>query len=642
MFNKTKKQAGETATQSNTTVKKEVNQFTRGRRTLKELLAPDNIDRSEASCLKVNDSYTRTFAMEGFPSSVQMCWLDKLYNYNGDMDVSVHIEPFDDRRALDELSIQITKQEAQLEMEHKRGSNKDITRLTYEIQKLYEQRIRIEQSLESLFHVEILNTLQCKSKEELDKATTLLHNDLKGSRIKLNNLYFRQDKAFLSCLPLADAKIANWYRNFTSDALADCNPFYNSDISHPNGVFMGINLETNTGMFVDFYNRQLMTNSNIAILGSSGSGKTFLLTLLTMRSALQGIRTIAIDPEGDLAKICKILGGTYIDISHKGTARLNPFDIEEEDVIADDGEVTGEKVVIIKDKVSDIINLLAVMAGGITKEEESLLGTVITDLYQDDFGFTEDPESLYRFENKFDEERGILIHGKVKKTMPTFSDFHNKLEKYVEEEGIDSLKKLVVTLRMYKKGGMHDIFDCQTNIEFDMNNIPILTFGVASLDEGLMRPLAFFVAMTFAWEKFIKKYPGMKKRILADEAWQLFSPHMKGNEYTSAAMEKQARRIRKRNGGLLIASQSFKEFKENPSGQAVLANAATKILLRQSETMLDDAQEVFKLTNGEKIALATAEKGDFLIKMEKESSFGYAKAFDYEKMIIEEAARLIR
>lgn len=38
--------------------------------------------------------------MQGFPSTVQVGWLDELYNYEGDMDVTLHIQPADDREAL--------------------------------------------------------------------------------------------------------------------------------------------------------------------------------------------------------------------------------------------------------------------------------------------------------------------------------------------------------------------------------------------------------------------------------------------------------------------------------------------------------------------------------------------------------------
>lgn len=614
----------------------EKTQFAKGQNTIKDLLAPSFIDRSDPSFLKINNKYTKMFAMEGFPSYVYMTWLDKLYNYDGDMDVTLRIEPFDDRVALDEISRQITKIEAQLIIEQKSGDNRNITRLTMAAQKLYEQRIALEQNLESLFHVQIINALNCESKEELIKKSQLLDNDLKGSKIKLAELYLKQDEAFLSNLPIGRVYIDDWFRNFNSKSLSVCNPFYNSEICHENGVFLGINSETATAMDIDFYDRSKLNNSNITIIGESGSGKTFTVSILTLRSILKGIHTVIIDPEGEYKKLTKAVGGAYIELSQDDdTVRINPFELEEEDVVDDDGTATGDKYVAIKDKISDIINLLAVMAGGLTKEQEGLLSTILSEVYQQDFRFNEKPESLYEKKDYFDEEKEILVHGMVKRTMPTFSDFYAKLEQYSKRDGLSILQPLVNAFLMYKKGGVFDMFDCQSNINLDFKNIPLVVFGVKNLEEGILRPIGMYIAMTYTWEKFVKKNPETKKRVIADEAWMLFNPSMKGSEYTSAFMEKAARRIRKRNAGLLVASQNFKEFQQSLQGQAVLTNAKVNIFLKQSPTDIDALQEVFKLSQGEKQALLSASRGEFLIKMDKESSFGYVLAFEYEKALIE-------
>ena len=48
---------------------------------------------------------------------------------------------------------------------------------------------------------------------------------------------------------------------------------------------------------IDFYDRSVLKNGNITVLGQVGSGKSFFVSLLTMRSALRGIRSVIIDPE---------------------------------------------------------------------------------------------------------------------------------------------------------------------------------------------------------------------------------------------------------------------------------------------------------------------------------------------------------
>ena len=141
--------------------------------------------------------------------------------------------------------------------------------------------------------------------------------------------------------------------------------------------------------------------------------------------------------------------------------------------------------------------------------------------------------------------------------------------------------------------------------------------------------------MSWAWEKFAKKNIKVKKRIVCDEAWMLTNPNMAGHEYTSQFLENTSRRIRKRNGGLLVASQNFKEFADNPQGQAVLTNATVNIFLKQNSTDIDDVQRVFKLSDGERNFLLSSKKGHFLLKIGQESSVGYALPFEHEKYLIE-------
>ena len=64
----------------------------------------------------------------------------------------------------------------------------------------------------------------------------------------------------------------------------------------------------------------------------------------------------------------------------------------------------------------------------------------------------------------------------------------------------------------------------------------------------------------------------------------MLNQSMAGHEYTAAFLEKCARRIRKRNAGLLVASQNFIEFANCSEGQSVLSNTAVRIFMKQSET----------------------------------------------------------
>ena len=117
-------------------------------------------------------------------------------------------------------------------------------------------------------------------------------------------------------------------------------------------------------------------------------------------------------------------------------------------------------------------------------------------------------------------------------------------------------------------------------------------------------------------------------------AWMLVNKNMVGNQYTAQFLENCSRRIRKRNGGLLVASQNFVEFENSEQGKAVLTNAVTSIFLKQNSTDIDALQDTFKLSDGEKQFLVSAKRGEILIKVAGQAAVAEVVALPMEERII--------
>lgn len=605
--------------------------ISKGARKLKDLLAPCGFDRSDENALGVGSKYVRSFVVNGYPRVVQVGWLDKLYNSSESVDVSFHISPTDERSALDELNAEITKQEAQLHYETRSGNIKNLGKLQTKIEQLYQQRAKLEQNQEKMYHSCITANLHCDTKDELDKATHGLIQTLGARKVDIMSSYLRQDESYKTALPFGVNFMEDMYRSINTGGLVASFPFYNAEISHPNGVFIGLNMVTGTPMFIDFYNRSILTNGNATIFGSSGSGKTFLVSLLTARSTVKDISTAIVDPEGEYIRITKELGGRHITISPDSKTRINPFDIEPEY----DDETNTTKL-NIKAKIADLINLFAVMCEGIDSEQKSVIAMILKELYEVDWGINSDPKSLYTNKETYNKDTGeYLMAGELKK-MPRISDFYKKLKDYVEKNPQDNLKKLVNSLLMFTKGHVYDIWDTYTSEDLkNLKGLPVITFDVSQLEESVVRPIGMYVCLTWIWESFVKKDHKQKKRIVVDEAWMLTDPNMAGSEYTAAFLNVAARRCRKRNAGLLIASQSFNEFVDNPQGKAVLMNSSVNMFLKTEPIAIDAVQQTFKLSDGERNFIMGAQRGEVLIRMNSESCVGLVIPFDYEKRLIE-------
>lgn len=585
-----------------------------GARTLKDYIAPPAFYRGDETYMMVGDKFVRSFTFQGFPKQVQIGWLDDLIDYDGDMDTAFHIEPTEERVALDELTNKIAQAEADLMMENEKGRITNVTRLQARIQELYKERSMLEQNYQSQYQISISSNLYADDLKELRSRSEKLDNKLKGRHMYHAINVLRQDDGYKSALPIGRNYLLDTYRNFNTGAIVSCFPFYNAEMIHPNGVYLGRNLSTGSPIFIDLFNREFVDNSNATIFGASGSGKTVTASAFLFRNTLRGVRSVVIDPEGEFVNLTKDLGGAVIELSPSSNMCINVFDIEEEDEIDGTLQATGKKLVDVKGKVADILNLVGVMAGELQGDIRSIVSFVVSELYEER-GINENPRSLYIEGTLFDEATGEFYFADVKKDMPTFSDFHDRLVQKAEELDHPGLMTLANTLLIFKKGGLYDMFDCVTSDELMyMKDAPVITFNVSALEESILRPIGMYVALNYAWERFGKKMPEFKKFIICDEAWMLTSKNMKGYQYTSSMLEKIARRARKRNLGLLVVSQKFDEFNSSDEGRAVLSNCALNMFLKSKPEDLDAIQTMFKISDGERHFLEQARKGEVLIR----------------------------
>ena len=106
--------------------------------------------------------------------------------------------------------------------------------------------------------------------------------------------------AFHTYLPLArcDWKIfSRAKRNILTEGLAACYPFSSYEMSDPDGIILGSNELNGSLCMADFFNTSSYKNANIAIMGTSGAGKTYTIQLLAKRFREKKIQTFIIAPD---------------------------------------------------------------------------------------------------------------------------------------------------------------------------------------------------------------------------------------------------------------------------------------------------------------------------------------------------------
>ena len=270
------------------------------------------------------------------------------------------------------------------------------------------------------------------------------------------------------------------------------------------------------------------------------------------------------------------------------------------------------------------------MARGSTRSEEvnELTKQIISESVLEEYtakGISNNVDSLYIGGR----EQGINIGknyiGKTRKEMPTIGSWYKRICKKAEDNQNPDYRfhysYLVKVMKQYVREyqGQMAYFDGQSTFEL-LEGMPFINLDISQLEERFARPLAQQVLLSWVWEKYVKKNSedkskAMKKRVIVDEAWMLL-PYPEAVDFLNTM----ARRARKRNVSLLVASQKFQDFYEKKEAQAVLTSSDTKLFLAQDKSEIQYLKEVFKLSEGEASFLITCSRGEGLLKVGGDSA----------------------
>ena len=106
-------------------------------------------------------------------------------------------------------------------------------------------------------------------------------------------------------------------------------PFASGGFSDGSGYYLG--KDSNGGiMLIDLWKRnQQRPNSNLTIIGGSGSGKSTAIKHIIASEYAHGTKIIVIDPEGEYKEMCHnpLFNGDWIDVAGGRGGLINPLQI---------------------------------------------------------------------------------------------------------------------------------------------------------------------------------------------------------------------------------------------------------------------------------------------------------------------------
>ncbi len=533
----------------------------KGSVSLVDLIAPSSVE-VDFKHIRVGDMFYRTFLVVDYPREVSPNWLSILIDYKETMNVSMYIYPVESKDILSNLRRKIAEMEATLESDAKSGIESD-PKVRAALEDAISLREELARGLERFFQFGLYVTLSAKSLEELNRKSSELTSLLASNLLVVKPATLQMEDGFKTTLPLGSDRIFVT-RNMDTTSVASTFPFTSYEISHPNGIFYGVNTLNNSLVIVDRFSFE---NANSVVFGKSGSGKSFTVKLEVLRQMMFDAEILIIDPEDEYKALCTAVGGEYISFSKDSEVKINPFAL-----LSDDRSEAQLGI-----KILSLHSLLKVMLGEFTPTQEALLDRALVLTYKQK-GITPDPAT-------FGNEAPIL------------EDLYKTLLNMEEPDA----KDLAFRLEKYVKGGFAGLLNSQTN--YDVKN-QLTVFSIKQLEDSL-RPVAMQVILDFIWNRVRTK---LKKRILiVDEAWYLMK-----NPDSAAFLQGIAKRARKYYLGVTTLTQDIEDFLSSDYGRSILSNSSIQILLKQNSSEVEVLAKTLNLSEGEKQFLLTAQVGEGL------------------------------
>ena len=538
------------------------NPLERGMVSIIDIIAPSSVE-VDFGFIRVGERFYKTFFAVGYPRFVSANWLSPLIDFNHSLNISMFAYPTSSPDVLSDLRRKIGEMEAtiasQLEEGHVPDANvqvalEDALSLTEELAK----------GIERFFQFGLYITIVSETLADLHDTANRLTTTLSSLLILTKTATLQMEEGFKSTIPMGQDKLFIT-RNMDTTSLASTFPFTSATLTQSKGIMYGINQQNGSLIIFDRYS---LENANEVVLGKSGSGKSYLIKLETMRQFMFGTEVIIIDPEGEYESLAKSVGGEYVAFTPSTPIKINPFDLSG---LYEEGENE------LGLKILSLHALLRIVLGDLDSAHDAILDRALVETYRQK-GITADPASQTKPPPLMEDLYKTLLGMEN----PIASDLSLRLEQFI-------------------KGSLSGIFNQQSN--FDIKN-PFTVFSIKALEDKL-RPIAMHVILDFVWTKIRKN---LKRRLLViDESWYLMS-----YEDSASFVYGIAKRARKYYLALTTATQDVQDFLSTDYGKAVLSNSSIQMLLKQSPTEIDSIVKVFYLSRGERELLLSAGVGEGL------------------------------
>lgn len=424
------------------------------------------------------------------------------------------------------------------------------------------------------------------------------------SGIRLNNMEFNQMEAYIGAQISAWDPVHKESRGIPSNSLAAAYPWIYANVSDVGGIRLG--KSDGVPVFVDFFRRDSeRVNSNMVIVGKSGSGKSYATKSLLANLAAEDSKIFILDPENEYTELAQNLHGKFINVGNAQNGRLNPFHI----ITALDDEEGGDSANSYATHLQFLEEFFRQILPDCDKDALEYLNSLVDRIYINK-GITPETD----------------LSGLRPEDYPVFDDLYDTILAEFQQTDNDyirsNLRVLMNYVAKFSAGGRNaSIWNGPSTITTEEN---FTVFNFQSLlanrnntvaNAQMLLVLKYIDNEIIKNRDYNKKY-GLKRKVVVviDEAHVFIDTKF---PVALDFMFQLAKRIRKYNGMQIVITQNIKDFAGNEEiarkSMAIINACQYSFMFALSPNDIDDLCKLYEKAGGinesEQEQITTAPRG---------------------------------
>jgi len=474
--------------------------------------------------------HCKIYTIVHYPSNVEMKWLGSLVNSVGAI-FSINIEPTDNTELIDNLDSRI-RDASGLAKISKNESSRQLKEK--EVEEASEIIRRMLENNEVVSYLTIYILVSAEEEEELKRRCKEVELELQRQKLKVRNLtnFLLKDgfKAVAPFFTIQTELSKNFKRNILTSTFTGGFLFNTETFIDQGGYYWGIN--QNGGIIIfNIWKQDLgRTNSNMIVVGSSGSGKSMSVKRMIINE-LPTTKQLIIDPENEYSYLCNNLKGKIIACDGSSGGILNPLQIRNNR----DDELENNALSL---HFQFLQTFFQILYPSLTEIEFSKLDLIFEELY-----------------SKFNINKNTDISLLNNTDFPILSDLYFLLEEKNKEQSDQILEKLIALLRPICIGQASGIWNGYTNIEVDTR---LTVFNTSTMQKFQIqyKRAQYYNILSYAWD-ILSQNANERTRLIADECHILVDPNI---PQTLEYVRNISKMARKHNSSIVVITQSIEDF----------------------------------------------------------------------------------